>query len=69
MATHESGETASRLKFICDICGASYAREFALNIHKEEMHSNEAMVIEEEEYVIEEAEIDNSNSEVYSIVT
>lgn len=65
MATHVSGE--ARLKFICDLCGASYAREFALNIHKEEMHPN-VIVEEEEEYVIEETEIDDSNSEVYSVV-
>lgn len=61
MATHESGEP-NRLKFVCDFCGASYAREFSLNIHKEEMHRSVA------EYVIEETEDVNSKSEVYSVV-
>lgn len=61
MATHKSGEP-NRLKFVCDFCGASYAREFSLNIHKEEMHRSVA------EYVIEETEVVNSKSEVYSVV-
>ena len=67
MATHESGEP-NRLKFVCDFCGASYAREFALNIHKEEMHRSCVVVEEEEAYVIEEVTEIDSKSEIYSVV-
>lgn len=65
MKTHESKSKEASLKHICTFCGASYAREFALNIHINEMHHSQVTTIEE--YVIEETEIDDPNIEVYEL--
>lgn len=57
MATHKKSD--ENLKYSCHICGASYARAFALNDHIKSTHPDEALeeVVEQmeivEEYVIE----------------
>lgn len=63
------GNEDSNLKLSCKICGAQYARPFALKDHLKTAHS-EIEVDPTEEYIIE-SEIDDENngsSEVYSVV-
>lgn len=57
MKTHET-EKGTTFKHVCGLCGASYARKFALNVHINETHSNETEV---EEFVVEEILITDEN--------
>jgi hypothetical protein len=69
MATHS--KTVDNLKYVCGICGASYARAFALNDHVKLTHPNNEYECEEvvEEYEIVEEETDKNDEEtVYAVV-
>lgn len=66
METHNNQD--SNLKLSCKICGAQYARTFALKDHVKTAHPE--MDIEVEEYIIE-SEMDinqDQDSELYSVV-
>jgi hypothetical protein len=66
METHNNQD--SNLKLTCKICGAQYARSFALKDHIRTVHPE--MDVEVEEYIIE-TDIDANNeedNELYSVV-
>lgn len=76
MATHRRSN--GNLKYFCGICGASYARGFALNDHMKAAHPEnyervedveQLGVVEEYEIVEEANEADkNDDSTVYSVI-
>jgi hypothetical protein len=66
METHNNQD--SNLKLACKICGAQYARSFALKDHVKSSHPE--MDVEIEEYIIQ-TDMDGTNgedNELYSVV-
>lgn len=68
MATHN--RTDDNLKYVCNVCGASYARAFALSDHMKTAHPNEYScedVVEEYE-IVEVENVKNDDATVYAVV-
>lgn len=72
MATHN--RTDDNLKYVCGVCGASYARGFALNDHMKAIHPDEyacdadQMDVVEEYEIVEENEISKiEDSQIYGL--
>lgn len=67
---HNSEETS--LKYTCKICMAQYGRKFALQDHMKADHREENIDVEDddenEEFVIEELDVEADETEVYSLV-